>query len=158
MSKKETTEKELDIDKEEFKTSLEDAIKEEISRQKNSFHYTIVVQKEEKEVGFLEEVNYRVFLNSSFDIPRKIKRDNWVSDEKEAFNHFYSLGFDGFQTSQTVGRESGNTYQVFKVRDEQVEHSMRDGNWVTIDAIDYLTDFHSSELESIVYSIPQILD
>jgi hypothetical protein len=150
--------KELDVTEEELKRDLEGAIKEELRKHKNSYHYTIVVQEEIDEEGFLINHKHRVFLNSEFDIPRKQKEDAGVIG-KEAFDHFYRLGFDSFQSSKLVGREAGNSYQVFTVGSEQVEQSISSmgGYWVTVDSVSHLTELHNSELESILYDIPQLV-
>jgi hypothetical protein len=161
MSEKEGTEnvEDVQIDKESLKDSLEQAIKDEIRSQWGGFLYTIVYQKETTETGFMIETDYRIYLDEDYNIPRKPKKDNWVSEEKEAFNLFYGLGFDSFKKSKTVGRdEDENTYQLFEVSDEQVSHMMDEGYWISMDDVDFLVDIHNTELESMIRSLHSLAD
>lgn len=149
----------VELDKDSLKNSLQQAIKDEIRSQWGGFIYTIIYQKEVEELGVMQEVKYHIYLDEEYNIPRKSINDNWVSDEKKAFNFFYSLGFDSFKKSKTVGRDDDdNMYQLFEVRDEQVEITMDQGYWVSVDNLDHMTEIHNSELESMVRSLHSLAD
>lgn len=168
MSQRENTETEegkvsiedLSVSKEELERNIGEAVAQEIKKAKDSYHYTIVVSEGTEQEDIFTHQEHRVFLDSNFDIPRKRKRDNWVSEEKEAFNHFYSIGFDSFQSAKKVSEKEGDSFYLFVVGDDQVRQSIEHmrANWVTVNEIRFLTDYHSIQLESVVESVPSLLD